>query len=151
MVVTHAAVLTTAFGALLCLPCAVLVAIRSDRALLRRGWTRRSRTERAALRCLDQGLRDRVPAPIRSTALSLEQATAELRRLDQQRQTGPTSGSELWLAAVLRAYDEWLQVACCCLGVTQQLSALDGIDLDVERLRVESELTAAGLQVRSRR
>jgi hypothetical protein len=148
-------VLTTAFAALLCLPCAVFVAIRSEHTTIRRVRVRRSRAELAALRRLDQGLRDLMPAPIRSalpstSALpSIEQATAELRRLDRQRRTGPTSGSEMWLAAVLRAYDQWLQVACWRLGVTQQLSALDGIDRDFERLRVESELTAAGLQVRA--
>jgi hypothetical protein len=55
----------------------------------------------------------------------------------------------MWLGAVLRAYDEWLQVACGCLGISQHLSALDGIDRQIERMRMEGELTAAGLQVHS--
>jgi hypothetical protein len=55
----------------------------------------------------------------------------------------------MWVVAVLRAYDQWLQVACGCLGISQHLAGLDGVDRQIERLRMESELTAAGLQLDS--
>jgi len=142
-------VLTTAFAALLSLPCALAMVIRSDSAAIRRVWVRRSRADRATLCRLDQGLRDVVPAPIRPGPHTIEHAAAELRRLDRQRQIGPTYGSEMWLGAVLRAYDEWLQVACGCLGISQHLSALHGVDREIERVRMEGELTAAGLRLSS--
>lgn len=142
-------VLTTALTALLGVPCAVAVAIRADNALIRRAWTRRDRAGRATLRRLDHGLREVVPSPVRPGP-SIEQAAAELRRLDRQRRTGPTAGSQQWSCAVLRAYDEWLKVACACLGLTHHLGGLDGMDLDLERVRVEETLLAAGCEVRSR-
>lgn len=142
-------VLTTAFAALLSLPCAVAVAIRSDKAAIRRAWIRRGRTDRAMLRRLDHRLCDVIPPPIRPGLPSLEQAAAELRRLDRQRRSGSACGSQQWTGAVLRAYDEWLKVACTCLGVTHHLSVLDGMDLHIERVRVEGALRAAGCEVRS--
>lgn len=122
---------------------------RSDSVVIRRAGSRRSRAELLTLRCLDQNLRDAAPAPTKPGQPSIEQAAAELRRLDRQRHSGPTSGSEMWMVAVLRAYDQWLQVACGCLGITQDLSALCGMDREIERLRMESELKAAGLQLQS--
>jgi hypothetical protein len=142
-------VLTTAFAALLSLPCALAMVIRSDGAAIRRVWVRRSRADRDTLCLLDQELRDVRTPPIRSGRPSFEQAAAELRRLDRQRQIGPSHGSEKWLVAVLRAYDEWLQVACGCLGISQHLSTLHGVDREIERLRMEGELTAAGLRLNS--
>ena len=142
-------VLTTAFAALLSLPCALLMIIRSDSLVVRRVWMRRNRAHLVALRCLEQDLQDGIPRPLGSGRPSLEQAAAELRRLDRQRHSGPTAGSEKWLVAVLHAYDQWLQVACGCLGITQELSSLCGMDREIERLRMESELTAAGLRLRS--
>ena len=142
-------VLTTALAALLSLPCALVLVIRSDSAAIRRVWVRRSRADRATLGRLEQDLRTVVSPPIGPGRPSIEHAAAELRRLDWQRQNGSTAGSEMWLVAVLRAYDEWLQVACGCLGISQHLSALDGIDRQIERVRMEGELTAAGLHVHS--
>ena len=60
-----------------------------------------------------------------------------------------TYGSEKWLTALANAYDEWLQVACQYLAVTHHLARLDGLDRDIERLRVEGELVAAGLELPS--
>jgi hypothetical protein len=142
-------VLTTAFAALLSLPCALAVVIRSDNTAIRRAWIRWGRADRALLRRLDHGLREVIPPPIRPGLPTIEQAVAELRRLDRQRRSGPTSGSAQWTGAVLRAYDEWLKVACTCVGVTHHLSGLDGMDLDLERVRVEDALLAAGCEVRS--
>ncbi|HCT75560.1 MAG TPA: hypothetical protein DGT23_02995 [Micromonosporaceae bacterium] len=55
-----------------------------------------------------------------------------------------------WLHAVPRGhvdYDEALAAACRCLGVTEHLAEVDGIDLEIERLRVEGALTDAGLSL----
>ena len=76
---------------------------------------------------------------------AFEQVLAELRRLHQQRLSGLAQQSECWARAVVVAYDRWLQVACHYLAVADHLSCLTGIDRDIERLRVEAELTAAGL------
>jgi hypothetical protein len=148
VVISHTVVLTTAFAALLSLPCALAMVIRSDGAAARRVWVRRSRADQAAYCRLEQGLRDGLP-PTPPAVFTIEHAAAELRRLDRQRQIGPTYGSEKWLGGVLRAYDEWLQVACGCLGITQHLSTLHGVDREIERVRMEGELTAAGLQLSS--
>ncbi|WP_433306438.1 hypothetical protein ACQP2F_20795 [Actinoplanes sp. CA-030573] len=48
-------------------------------------------------------------------------------------------------AAVLRAYDARLQLACRHLGVEEHLGPLEGIDRELERLRVE--YVVAGLDV----
>jgi hypothetical protein len=49
---------------------------------------------------------------------------------------------------VLRAYDEWLRLACRALGVPEYLQPLEGLDRDVERIRVEVELQANGVALR---
>ena len=38
-----------------------------------------------------------------------------------------------------------LAQACRCLGLCEHLCDLHGVDLEIERLRVEGELQAAGL------
>ena len=139
-------VLAAALLAVLCLPCAVALAVRSDdEVALRRN---RRRAELRALRRLDRDLPTSVTR-VQHAAPSIEQVAADLRRLDRQRHTGPTTGSEVWLAAVIRAYDDRLRIACRYLTVSQHLDALDGIDRDIERVRVEGELQAAGLELRS--
>jgi hypothetical protein len=82
-------------------------------------------------------------------AVPIEQLAADLRRLDRQRHSGPTTTSERWAEAVLLAYDERLKLACRYLAVDHHLSAVDGLDRDLERVRVEDELQAAGLDVRT--
>jgi hypothetical protein len=79
----------------------------------------------------------------------IEQIAADLRRLDRQRRAGPTTQSQRWLADVVRAYDERLRLASRCLGVTEYLTPLEGVDRDIERLWVEAELQAAGLSLRA--
>ncbi len=125
----------------------------------RRAWSeqRRARSEwerrdRPALRRLDGALRDaHVPAPAGEP--SLAQVQAQLRRLDAQRHGGPTGGSRTWTAAVDRAYDQWLRLACDYLAVTAHLPVTGGDDRDrdLERLRVEAKLAEAGLRIRPAR
>ncbi|MFD0518759.1 hypothetical protein [Paractinoplanes durhamensis] len=115
-----------------------------------RPWTRTGRREIRALRRLDRVLCTDAPVP--SLAVldmpSIEQIAFDLRRLDRQRRSGPTRESEKWLAAVQRSYDERLCLACRCLGLDEHLGPLEGMDRDLERLRVEHELQAAGLALR---
>jgi len=84
------------------------------------------------------------------TVVCIEQIAADLRRLDRQRRSGPTTCSQRWLAEVVRAYDERLQMASRCLGVPERLAGLKGAERDVERERVEDALESAGLSLRSR-
>jgi hypothetical protein len=140
--------------ALLCLPCIVAVIICADDLVDRVTWTRGRRREDRALRRLDRSLTDDtvlVPAPRPETLVgpTIEQIAADLRRLDRQRHGGIATESTAWLAAVLRAYDDRLRLASRCLGVAEHLQMLEGIDRDIERVRVEGELQATGLALRS--
>jgi hypothetical protein len=143
-------VLSAALVTLLGLPCAVAVVAAADEAALRRVWTRRGRRETRALRRLDRSLStvDHPGMPCALAPPPIEQIACDLRRLDRQRRTGPTRESERWMAAVLHAYDVRLSLACRCLGLTEHLLSLDGLDRDIERLRVEDRLRAAGLALR---
>jgi hypothetical protein len=49
---------------------------------------------------------------------------------------------------VQHAYDEGLRVASRQLGVEEHLDELTGIDLELERVRLEGELERAGLVLR---
>lgn len=44
-------------------------------------------------------------------------------------------------------YDEALADACGCLDISQHLPELSGLDLEIERLRVEGALSAAGVRL----
>ena len=134
---------------LLVLPCLLVLAVSSNEAAVRgRIGVRRTRDMRRLNRKIHQppclyniaASRQRLPA--------IEQIAAELRRLDRQRRGGPTQESERWSAAVHEAYDNWLLVACRRLEVPEQLAILDGTDRDIERVRVEGALEAAGLVLR---
>ena len=149
MAIPHVLVLAAALVALLCLPCAVAVLICADDLAVRRAWTRRDRAHRVALRSLDRELCGARSVPAPAGAVPIEQVAADLRRLDRQRHSGPTTTSERWAEAVLLAYDERLKLACRYLAVNHHLSAVDGLDRDLERVRVEGELQAAGLDLRS--
>jgi len=85
-----------------------------------------------------------VPPPVLP---ALEMLAADLRRLDRQR-LGIATHSKVWHAAVLLAYDDRLRLTCQCLGIQENLNWLDGIDLELERLRVEGMLGAEGLWLR---
>lgn len=163
MALSHIVVL----AAVLSLPCALVAVVCFDDLVLRRGpvnqrgkplrrgWRSRPATHRRLLRRLDRSLsRPALPGCDRVTLAderlpAIEQIAAELRRLDRQRHGGPTTESVLWLAAVVLAYDGWLRLACRRLDVAEHLQRLDGVDRDIERVRVEGELQAAGLALRS--
>jgi hypothetical protein len=113
-------------------------------------WARRPGPQNRELRRLDRELQT-VDVAARMAALPtvpIEQLAFDLRRLDRQRHSGPMRSSEVGLAAVLQAYDARLQLACQCLGVTEHLQPLEGVDREIERVRVEGRLEAAGLAFR---
>ena len=151
----HIAVFGAALTALL-LMCAAsaFLQTRGDQSGLDRGPDRGfgRDLERGLGRGLARGLRDvdRRLAELDARPLAIEQLAFDLRRLDRQRRSGPTRYSEVWLAAVLRAYDIRLQMACRSLGVAEHLQPLNGVDREIERVRVEDELAAAGLILRPR-
>jgi hypothetical protein len=145
--IAHMVVLSAALSALLMLPCAAAVVFDREARGVRRLLTRPGRRELRSLRRLDQALQVRDPVTP-SGCPSIEQLAYDLRRLDRQRRSGPTTCSEKWLAAVLSAYDARLQLACRRLGVPEHLQPLEGVDRELERMRVEHQLQAAGLSFR---
>jgi len=148
--ITHVAVLGAALLVLLCLPCAMAALVGVDQLAVRWGRMHRPRQEERLLRRLDRCLSGDVVLPVSTDVVCIEQLAADLRRLDRQRRSGPTSCSERWLTDVVRAYDERLRMASRCLGVPERLVGLEGVDRDIERERVERALESAGLSLRSR-
>jgi hypothetical protein len=142
-------VLTGALLTLLMLPCLLALAVSSNEAAVRgRVVLRRAGDVRRLNRKIHQPPCLQSIAASRQRLPAIEQIAAELRRLDRQRRGGPTHESERWSAAVHEAYDNWLLVACRRLEVPEQLTTLDGTDRDIERVRVEGALEAAGLVLR---
>jgi hypothetical protein len=145
--IVHIAVLSAALSALLVLPCAAAALLAPDARLIRRMLTRRGCRQ---LQGLDSTLRV-LDVDARLAALddpAIEQIAYDLQRLDHQRRSDLTRSSKVWLAAVQDAYDTRLQIACRRLGVDEHLQPLAGVDREIERLRVESRLEAAGLMLR---
>lgn len=118
------------------------------RLLRRRMWPGRPLRERRQLarldRTLDKSGRELTQSPVRPP---IQQVAADLRRLARQRGSVARK-STVWFAAVQRAYDDRLRLACAQLGVDEHLHDLTGMDLEIERVRVEGELQAAGLGLR---
>ncbi|MDG4790338.1 hypothetical protein O7626_31210 [Micromonospora sp. WMMD1102] len=155
MAIVHAFALPLALLATICLPVALAALIFADELVDRlAGWLAERREDRRSRRTisrLDQAFEvdprageidlsglERVDHP------AIERIAADLRRLGDQR-LSIAGRSRVWQAAVLEAYDDRLRLASRCLGVAEHLGALDGIDLEIERVRVEGELQAAGL------
>ncbi|GAA2350963.1 hypothetical protein [Dactylosporangium salmoneum] len=86
--------------------------------------------------------------PPRAAGPPIEQVAGDLRRLNQLRQS-VAKRSRVWFVAVQEAYDEGLRTACAQLDVEEHLQELAGVDLELERLRVEGELQRAGLVLRN--
>jgi hypothetical protein len=135
--------------ALACLPCLLAVIVTADlametvvRALRRRFRALHGRrSERRLAR--EVGIVDQ-PVKADPAGPPIQQLAADLRRLGQQR-IGVATRSPVWFAAVQRAYDDRLGLACHELEIVEHLCELTGIDLEIERVRVEGELQAAGL------
>ncbi|AEV84240.1 hypothetical protein ACWT_3217 [Actinoplanes sp. SE50] len=82
-------------------------------------------------------------------AVPLEQVAFDLRRLDRMRRSDHIRRSDAVLAAVLRAYDARLELACRCLGIEEHLQTLQGVDRELERLRLEGALDDVGVPIRA--
>jgi hypothetical protein len=148
---TEAAMWGAAVVALFALPCALIALRAADEvALRRREWARRPLEETQALHELDRAMQHREGPPLLddAPAQAIDDIARDLRRLDRQRRGGPTLESERWLEAVLQAYDDGLCRACRCVGVPEHLEPLEGMDREIERVRVEGALEAAGVTLR---
>jgi hypothetical protein len=75
-----------------------------------------------------------------------EQVARDLRRLRADR-LAIGQRNEVWHSAVEQVYDARLREACRALGIAEHLADLVGMDRDIERLRVEGELIAAGVKL----
>lgn len=76
----------------------------------------------------------------------IEQLAADVRRLARDVRRFPPGFPMTRRRATIAAYDDALLDACRALDVTTSLAGLpDGVDRDVERLRVEDRLRHAGL------
>lgn len=143
----HVLVVAVALAVLACLPYIVAMLIVSVDDHLERAGRALRRALRAGRRLLARHCGWRwlhVEPPPAPAGPPIEQIAADLRRLGRQRLT-LGARSPIWHTAVQRAYDERLCLACRSLGIEQHLAELDGLDLDIERVRVEGELLAAGL------
>ncbi|MGW4462932.1 hypothetical protein [Micromonospora sp. NPDC004704] len=155
MAVVQVFVLALALLSLVCLPALVAGVLFADELVTwlaaeavnrrtgrrqRRELDRLDRTFRAGAgrHHLDPSELDRPGGP------AIEQVAADLRRLGGQR-LGRPPRSRSAHGELLRAYDEQLRVASRYLGVAEHLADLDGLDREIERVRVEGELQAAGL------
>lgn len=85
-----------------------------------------------------------VPPPPR---MPLEKITADLCRLATAMRDVPPEASRARKRGLLLAYDDVLAKAALALDVSQAMAELPlGMDRDLERMRVETDLRDAGLQ-----
>jgi hypothetical protein len=160
--VLRALLIVVAVAAVAAVPCLVGLAIiyldeateRAYRAIrrgLRRLWVKAPKLRRRRRRRVTRLARGLwVPwelAHAEPSGPPIEQLAADLRRLTRQR-LGIATRSPIWASAVQRAYDDRLKLACGQLGIEEHVSELNGLDLEVERLRLEGMLEAHGLIVR---
>jgi hypothetical protein len=122
-----------------------------DRVVCRWADWRGQRRERRIIARLDRAIEaDALTRNIDLTEFDrddrrpLEQLATDLRRFGGHR-LAAVDRSVVWHGAVIDAYDERLRAACRALGIVEHLTELDGVDREIERLRVEGLLHAAGL------
>jgi hypothetical protein len=112
-------------------PLAVLAVIHADNLLESLARTRRR--ARKARECV-------LPEPI---GPPLEKIATDLRRIGAARRE--TTLGSLGYTILTTQYDKQLAHGCRALGLDHQLYDLSGLDLDMERLRVEGALSDAGM------
>lgn len=152
MAIAQALALMLAIVATVCLPAIVALILCADGlaagATQRVAALRTAHRQRRLLGRLDRSIGHSAPADLSARdggdRPTIEQIAADLRRLQTQR-LGVAGRSRVWQKAVQQAYDDRLRLACHCLGVSEHLCDLEGVDLEIERLRVEGELQEAGL------
>jgi len=145
---------------LLTLPCWLILAVSADSVLdrferftlrqmrlRRRQLPGRSWRDRRRFARLDRAMsRATASLPEEPADPPIERVARDLRRLARQR-LDIANRSPVWHTAVQRAYDDRLRTACRELGVEEHLTALTGVDQDIERVRVEGALQSAGMVV----
>lgn len=109
------------------LPCLVILIVFADNLF--------SAIARAARRA-------RLGNVIEPPGPPLEQIAADLHRLGLARRAAV--GGSVRHVAVTRAYDRRLVHACRALDISEHLTGLTDLDLELERLRVEGALLGAG-------
>lgn len=160
MAVVETVAILLALTALALLPCLVVLVIFADAFanVVRRQRRRIYRAGPPAPRSMVQSARASSapgstavapvpPAPGEIEPLDpagppLEQIAAEIHRLTSARRSA-AAGTARFIAAT-RAYDRRLGHACRALEIEERLSDLTGLDLELERLRVEDDLVNAG-------
>jgi hypothetical protein len=133
--VLEALAILLALVALAMLPCLVVFLVFVD-AFMRTVHRQRRRIRREAAAAAE------LPAEPEPTGPPLERIAAEIHRLTRARRTCE-AGTPRFIAAT-RAYDRRLTFACRALELDEHMSGLYGVDLDLERLRVEGLLLHAG-------
>jgi hypothetical protein len=89
--------------------------------------------------------RRRGPVP---AAPPIERLAADLRRVHRTLATFPPGTPAVRRRATRAAYDALLVQACAAVDVAHRLDGLrEGVDREIERLRVEEALRAAGVRV----
>jgi hypothetical protein len=78
----------------------------------------------------------------------IERLAADLRRVHRALAEFPPGTPAVRRVAARQAYDALLVQACAALDVGHRLDSLaEGLDRDIERLRIEEALRAAGVRV----
>lgn len=95
-------------------------------------------TERA------EAAKRKLPKLLPAPQPPIEDIAAELRRLSAAL---ARASSEPRRASLREAHDRALCLAAAALGVDEHLDGLEGIDLDIERVRVTGALQRAGLHI----
>jgi hypothetical protein len=158
--VLRALFILAAVAALATLPCLLTLVIAGGggpsrtagavRAVIRRFRRSRisdrslSRRQRRGLARLDRCFGPNEPPAAVADPLPIEKLAADIRRLRRQR-AGIAQRSPVWRAAIEDAYDDRVTLACKRLGIAAHLADLTGVDREIERVRLEGELEAAGL------
>ena len=94
---------------------------------------------------LGERIRRRRAVP---TSLPIEQLAADLRRVHRLLVQTPDGTPMVRRIATRDAYDELLRQACTAVEVRHDLDSLpEGIERNMERLRVEEALRSAGLTI----
>ncbi|GIJ76087.1 hypothetical protein SAMN05443287_106109 [Micromonospora phaseoli] len=161
MEVLRLLLLALALAAVVALPVLIALVVCADEVVDRLNcgyteWRERRRARRLIARLNQAVDADQVATRIALDALDrvdrrpLEQIAADLRCLRRER-AGGAGPAVVWHSSVLDAYDGRLRLACRALGITEHLGELTGLDRQIERVRVEAELDAAGLRLRAAR
>jgi hypothetical protein len=88
--------------------------------------------------------------PRRPVGAPIERVAADLRRLSRER-LDERGRSSWWQSVIQRVYDDRLGAACRQLDIEEHLAELSGVDLAIERIRVEDALRGAGVVIESER